>query len=109
MNNQDHISESLETIFWVKYLNSLMRIWDPKWKEFGSGMKKSGSATLIILFLLFTGIVGQPDQEETVTVAAAATCGQSAFWPAADQAAPTRRIAAGLRAFHTAQCQITTC
>jgi hypothetical protein len=64
-----------------------------------------------ILFTLFTGIVGQPDQEETVTVAAA-TLGQSAccvLRTAADQAAPTRRIAAGLRAFHTAQCQITTC
>jgi hypothetical protein len=24
MNNQDHVSESLETIFWLKYLNSLM-------------------------------------------------------------------------------------
>jgi hypothetical protein len=34
MNNQDHISESLETIFWVKfkYLNSLI---------FGSGMEKN--------------------------------------------------------------------
>ncbi len=35
MNIPDHISESLETIFWVKkpkYLNSLMRIWirDPE-------------------------------------------------------------------------------
>jgi hypothetical protein len=29
MNNPDHISESLETIFWgLKYLNSLMRIRD---------------------------------------------------------------------------------
>jgi hypothetical protein len=30
MNNPDHISESLETIFWVKILeNSLMQILDP--------------------------------------------------------------------------------
>ncbi len=35
MNNPDHISESLETIFW---LNSLMRIRDPR-----SGMEKFGS------------------------------------------------------------------
>ena len=32
MNIPDHISENLETIFWVKntYLNSLMRIRDPE-------------------------------------------------------------------------------
>jgi hypothetical protein len=27
MNITNQISESLETIFWVKYLNSLMRMW----------------------------------------------------------------------------------
>jgi hypothetical protein len=32
MNNPDHISESLATIFGLKYLNSLMRIRDPGWK-----------------------------------------------------------------------------
>ncbi len=36
MNEPDHISESLETIFGLKYLNSLMRIRDPGWKKFGS-------------------------------------------------------------------------
>jgi hypothetical protein len=56
MNNPDHISDSLETIFGLKYLNSLMRIRDPRWeKKFGSGMEKfrygnrdkhPGSATL---------------------------------------------------------------
>jgi hypothetical protein len=30
MNNPDHISESLETIFWVKILNTLMWICDGK-------------------------------------------------------------------------------
>jgi hypothetical protein len=44
MNNPDHIFESLETIFlvflWLKYLNSLMRIRDPGWRQFGSGMEK---------------------------------------------------------------------
>jgi hypothetical protein len=30
MNNPDHISESLETFFWVKMLKSLMRIRDGK-------------------------------------------------------------------------------
>jgi hypothetical protein len=50
MNNADHISESLETIIWVKILNSLKRNRDP-----GSGMEKilirdkhPGSATLIL-------------------------------------------------------------
>jgi hypothetical protein len=51
MNNSDHISESLETIFWVeipKFFDA-----DPGWKKFGSrvrdgkkfgpGMPKNGS------------------------------------------------------------------
>ena len=38
MNNPDHISESLETNFWVKILKFLMRIRDGK--NFGSGMEK---------------------------------------------------------------------
>jgi hypothetical protein len=45
-NNPDHISESLENHFFeLKYLNSLMRIRDrkirirdPRWKKFGSGI-----------------------------------------------------------------------
>jgi hypothetical protein len=42
MKSPDHISESLETIFFLglKYLNSLMRIREPGWKKFGSGMEK---------------------------------------------------------------------
>jgi hypothetical protein len=58
MNNPDHISESLETIFGLKYLISLMRTRDPGWKKFGSGIqdgknlsgiqdKHPGSATLV--------------------------------------------------------------
>jgi hypothetical protein len=55
MNNPDHNFSSLESIFWgLKYLNSLMRILGPGWRQFGSGMEKSrirdkhpGSATLI--------------------------------------------------------------
>jgi hypothetical protein len=51
MNNPDHISESLETIFGVKILNSLMRIRapgdgkksDPGWKKFGIRDKHLGS------------------------------------------------------------------
>jgi hypothetical protein len=42
MNNSDHIFKSLETflIFWgLKYFNSLMRIRDPGWRQFGSGME----------------------------------------------------------------------
>jgi hypothetical protein len=50
MNNPDHISESLETIFWVNILkffdadpgSGMEKIWirDPGWKKFGSGMEK---------------------------------------------------------------------
>jgi hypothetical protein len=46
MNNPDHISESLETIFWVKILKFLDadpstgmgKIRIPVWKNFGSGL-----------------------------------------------------------------------
>jgi hypothetical protein len=46
MNNPDHISESLETIFWVKILKffdadlgwNKIRIRYPGWKKFGSGI-----------------------------------------------------------------------
>jgi hypothetical protein len=53
MNIPDHISESLETFFGLKYFNSLMRmrmrIRDPGWKKFESGMREKhpGSVTLI--------------------------------------------------------------
>ncbi len=42
MNNSDHISESLETIFGLKYFNFLMQIRDPESEmaKFGSGMEK---------------------------------------------------------------------
>jgi hypothetical protein len=36
MNNPDPISESLETIFWVKILQFFDA--DPGWKKFGSGI-----------------------------------------------------------------------
>jgi hypothetical protein len=39
MNNPDHISESLETMFGLKYFNSFVRIRDPGWKKFGSGIR----------------------------------------------------------------------
>ncbi len=53
MNNPDHIFSGLETIFllfwWLKYLNSLMRIRDPGsgirdlgWRQFGSGIRDPG-------------------------------------------------------------------
>ncbi len=38
MNNPDHISDLLETIFGLKYLNSLMRLRNPVWKKLGSGI-----------------------------------------------------------------------
>jgi hypothetical protein len=47
MNNPDHISKSLETIFWVKILQFFDA--DPGWKKFGSGVrdKHPGFATLL--------------------------------------------------------------
>jgi hypothetical protein len=43
MNNPDHIFKNIETIFilflGLKYLNSLMRIRDPGWRQFGSGIR----------------------------------------------------------------------
>jgi hypothetical protein len=48
MNNPDHISESLKTIFWVKILkffdadpdpgSGIFLTLDPGWKKFGSGI-----------------------------------------------------------------------
>jgi hypothetical protein len=39
MINPDHISESLETIFWIKNLNSSMRIRDSGWKKIGFAIR----------------------------------------------------------------------
>jgi hypothetical protein len=38
MNNPDHISERLETIFWVKIHKFFDA--DPGWKKFGYGIEK---------------------------------------------------------------------
>ncbi len=48
MNNPDHISESLEPIFWVKILKFVDAGRDPGWKKFGFEIrdKHPGSATL---------------------------------------------------------------
>jgi hypothetical protein len=65
MNNPDHISESLETIFWVKIpvlqffdadpgsRMEKIRIRDPRWEKCGSGIrdKHPGSATLLVFTL----------------------------------------------------------
>jgi hypothetical protein len=43
MKNPDHISESLETIFWWKNTSSILcgsGTRDKGWKKFGSGMEK---------------------------------------------------------------------
>jgi hypothetical protein len=37
MNNPDHISESLETIFWVEILKFFVA--DPGWEKFESGIR----------------------------------------------------------------------
>jgi hypothetical protein len=58
MNNPDHISESLQTIFWVKIFkffdagsgSGIRNLFDP-----GSGIrdKHPGSTTLLFLYFLF--------------------------------------------------------
>ncbi len=62
MNNPDHISESLETIFWVKIHNFFDEDADGKTSDPGSGMeeirirdpdKQPGSATLDITKTLY--------------------------------------------------------
>jgi hypothetical protein len=63
MNNQNHISESLEKKFWVKILKFFdadpgsgmekIRIRDLRWKKFGSRINKHpGSATLVQFLIL---------------------------------------------------------
>jgi hypothetical protein len=45
MNNRDHISECVETIFWVKILTFFDA--DPGWEKFGSGINIPESAILL--------------------------------------------------------------
>jgi hypothetical protein len=52
MNNPDHITQSLESICW-------MRIKDPGWKKFGSGIKHPGPATLHTVPVLRTYRLGE--------------------------------------------------
>jgi hypothetical protein len=47
MNNLDHISESLETIFWVKLRKFFDADLDPEWKNSGPGWKKFGFRIII--------------------------------------------------------------
>ncbi len=56
MNNPGHISECLETIFWVKILKCFDADPGSGWKEFGFGIrdKHPGSATLIFFAALAT-------------------------------------------------------
>jgi hypothetical protein len=63
VNNPDHISESLETIFWVKIPKffgadpgsgiETIQIWNQGWRKLGSGIKNKhpGSATLFISWI----------------------------------------------------------
>jgi hypothetical protein len=52
MNNPNHISENLETIFWIKYLNSLMRIRDLGWEKFGSGIREKHPGYAKLLYIM---------------------------------------------------------
>jgi hypothetical protein len=46
MNNSDHISQSLETILWVKIFKFFDAAPGSEMEKFGSGVKKFGSASL---------------------------------------------------------------
>jgi hypothetical protein len=50
MNNPNHISESLEVIFWVKILKLFDK--DPGWEKFGSGINIQDPQHCIFLFVL---------------------------------------------------------
>ncbi len=54
MNNPDHISQSSETIFVLKYLHFFIQMRDPGWKKFGPGIrdKHLGSATLVTTWIV---------------------------------------------------------
>jgi hypothetical protein len=47
MNNPDQIFESFETIFWLKYLNCLMRIQNQGWKKVGSEIRDGENSDTI--------------------------------------------------------------
>jgi hypothetical protein len=61
MNNPDHNSESLETIFWVKILQFFdadpgsgmkkIRTRDPGWKKVGSGIRDKHPVSAILVTL----------------------------------------------------------
>jgi hypothetical protein len=57
MNNPDHISESLETIFGVKYFKSLKGIRDGKNSDPGSAMEKirirDPESPILLIYLLY--------------------------------------------------------
>ncbi len=57
MNNPDHIPRAWKPFFRVKYLNSCMRIGDPGWKKFGSGINIADPHHQFLIFHLgtFTG------------------------------------------------------
>jgi hypothetical protein len=59
MNNPDHISDSQETIFWVRILKFFDV--DPRWKKFSSGIrdKHPGSATLAAARNTYTVMPGR--------------------------------------------------
>jgi hypothetical protein len=62
MNNPDHISESLETNFWVKILKLFDA--DPGWKQFESGMEKIRIRDMKFLLVFRRGGGGVQGKEE---------------------------------------------
>jgi hypothetical protein len=85
MNNPDHISDSLETIFWVTILQFFDA--DPGWKKFGSGIRDGKNSDL------GSGI-NIPDPQHCSHTKAQTECGL--FWgikPRSESTAETKREA----------------
>ncbi len=49
MNNPNHTSESLETVFWIKILKFFDA--DPGWKKYGSGIRDKHPRFVIVTLL----------------------------------------------------------
>jgi hypothetical protein len=74
MNNLNHISDSLETIFWVKILKFFDAAPDPGWKKNRILDKHPGSAALAGDFPSVDISVTQPDARPLTGNVSVRTC-----------------------------------
>ncbi len=71
MNIPDYISESLETIFWVKILKFLkrMRIWTgPGMEKFASGKNIPDPQHWKNIFVIFVGILKTTEEQSRIQI-----------------------------------------